>query len=190
MRVWGAAYRSKNQRGYSLHASVHVCNLGDNDILREGGCREECPRSLRHGSWINDRHRFSAGGAEFNRKLTIYVPFAAGGIVDQTARLVGERLSSQIGQPVVIENRTGANGQFAVSALKAAGPDGHSLLMVSHGMMAINPLCFPTSDTRPRPILCRCRLQSKQRIYCWCRRRARSKCRTTSSRRPSAIQAS
>jgi tripartite-type tricarboxylate transporter receptor subunit TctC len=83
-----------------------------------------------------------AGGAEFNHKLTIYVPFAAGGIVDQTARLVGERLSSQIGQPVVIENRTGANGQIAVSALKAAGPDGHSLLMVSHGMMAINPVLF------------------------------------------------
>jgi tripartite-type tricarboxylate transporter receptor subunit TctC len=92
---------------------------------------------------------------EFNRTVTIIVPFAAGGITDQTARLVGERLSSQIGQPVIIENKTGANGQAAIAALKAATPDGHTLLMVSHGMMAINPALYskltysPTQDFVP-----------------------------------------
>jgi tripartite-type tricarboxylate transporter receptor subunit TctC len=96
-----------------------------------------------------------AKATEFNRTVTIIVPFAAGGITDQTARLVGERLSSQIGQPVVIENRTGANGQAAIAALKSAAPDGHTLLMVSHGMMAINPALYsklaysPTADFVP-----------------------------------------
>jgi tripartite-type tricarboxylate transporter receptor subunit TctC len=96
-----------------------------------------------------------AKATEFNRTVTIIVPFAAGGITDQTARLVGERLSTQIGQPVVVENRTGANGQAAIAALKSAPADGHTLLMVSHGMMAINPALYsklaysPTADFVP-----------------------------------------
>ena len=80
---------------------------------------------------------------EFNRTVTIVVPFAAGGIADQTARLAADKLSAQIRQPVIIENRTGANGQAAIASLKAAPPDGHTVLLVSHGMMAINPALYP-----------------------------------------------
>jgi tripartite-type tricarboxylate transporter receptor subunit TctC len=90
-----------------------------------------------------------ASGSELNRTLTIIVPFAAGGIADQIARLVGERISSQIGQPVIVENRTGANGQAAVAALKSTAPDGHTLLLVSHGMMAINPALYPNLAYSP-----------------------------------------
>ena len=91
----------------------------------------------------------SAGAKEFIRTVTILVPFAAGGIADQTARLAVDKLSAQIGQPVIIENKTGANGQAAVAALKAAPADGHTVLLVSHGMMAINPVLYPKLGYEP-----------------------------------------
>lgn len=76
-----------------------------------------------------------------NRPIRIVVPTGAGGITDILARVVGTQLSTRLGQPVVIDNRTGASGIVGTDAVARSHPDGHTLLMVfpSH---PVNPSLF------------------------------------------------
>src|SRR3954452_22507660 len=76
-----------------------------------------------------------------NRTIKIIVPTGAGGITDILARLVGKSLSEQFGQPVIIDNRTGAGGTIGTRAVAQAEPDGYTLLMAfpSH---AANPAFY------------------------------------------------
>lgn len=66
-----------------------------------------------------------------SRPLRIIVPFSVGGIVDAVARTVGERLAARYGQPVVVENRTGAGGAIGTDFVAKSTPDGYTLLLVS-----------------------------------------------------------
>jgi tripartite-type tricarboxylate transporter receptor subunit TctC len=66
------------------------------------------------------------------RPLRIVVPFGAGGVADLTARAVGQKLSEQLGQPVVIDNKPGAGGVAAGEQVARAEPDGHTLLLMSN----------------------------------------------------------
>lgn len=77
-----------------------------------------------------------------SRPVTIIVPFGPGGGTDQVARALAPKVSEAIGQPVVVENRPGGNGQVAASALKLAKPDGHTVLAVSQGIVATNPWIY------------------------------------------------
>jgi len=62
-----------------------------------------------------------------SRPLTIVVPFAAGGATDVIARIVAERMRVSLGQPVIIENVTGANGSIGVGRAARATPDGYTI---------------------------------------------------------------
>lgn len=68
-----------------------------------------------------------------SKPIHITVPFAAGSATDIAARLIGERLNSAWGQPVVIENRPGAGGTIGIAQVAKADPDGYSLVVVSTG---------------------------------------------------------
>jgi len=76
------------------------------------------------------------------KPIRMLVPFPPGGGVDYAARIVGKHLSDRLGQPVVIENRAGANGIIALEALKAAPADGYTLGTVSNGPLVINPSMY------------------------------------------------
>src|SRR5262245_18614992 len=76
-----------------------------------------------------------------NKPIRIIVPFVAGGAVDALARIVGAKLSEQIGQPVLIENRAGAGGNAGADAVAKAAPDGYTILQNTNGQ-AISPAIY------------------------------------------------
>src|SRR5262245_4832807 len=75
--------------------------------------------------------------------IRIIVPYAPGGNVDVTARLVAPVMSQLLGQPVVVENRTGAGGLVGTTAALNSKPDGYTLLMGSTGTLTVGPNTFP-----------------------------------------------
>src|ERR1044071_10114972 len=78
-----------------------------------------------------------------NRPSRVLVPFAAGGAVDTLARLIGQKLSEGLGQPVIIENRPGAGGNLATDVLAKSPPDGYTVLQTVNGL-AISPSLYKT----------------------------------------------
>ena len=82
------------------------------------------------------------------KPIKILVGFAPGGFTDVAARMVGQRLSASLGQPVVIENRPGANGLIASDATAQAAPDGYTLFLSSLGLTT-NPLLMDRVNYDP-----------------------------------------
>jgi len=74
-----------------------------------------------------------------DRAIRLIVPFAAGGNADFVARLTGEGMSTALGQPVVIEFRTGAGGSLGAEMAARATPDGYTLFTGSNGPLTVNP---------------------------------------------------
>ncbi len=83
------------------------------------------------------------------RPITMMVPFVAGGPSDITARVIAARAGTILGQPMVAENRPGANGAVAAQALARAPADGHALLTGSIGVFAINAALRPNLPYDP-----------------------------------------
>jgi tripartite-type tricarboxylate transporter receptor subunit TctC len=80
-----------------------------------------------------------AAAQEFpSRPVKFVVPFPGGGINDVLARIVGDKLQTKWGQPVVVENRTGAGGNIGAEVAAQAEPDGHTILVAPPGPLAIN----------------------------------------------------
>ena len=77
-----------------------------------------------------------------SKSVTIVVALGAGTGMDALARLYGERLSTQLGKPVVVENRPGGTQNIAAGYVAAAQPDGHTLLVASSAAMAVNPTTY------------------------------------------------
>lgn len=78
-----------------------------------------------------------------NQPVRIVVPFAAGGAVDTVARVVGQKMSESLGQPVVIENKPGAGGNLAADTVARSAPDGYTVLLTTNGH-AISPALYRT----------------------------------------------
>jgi tripartite-type tricarboxylate transporter receptor subunit TctC len=99
-----------------------------------------------------------AGAADAwpTRPLTLVVPYPAGGVADQMARSLGHALSERLGQPVIVDNRPGANGNLGATWVARQQPaDGYTLLLGSVSNLAINPHLYtsmgydPLKDLQP-----------------------------------------
>jgi tripartite-type tricarboxylate transporter receptor subunit TctC len=90
-----------------------------------------------------------------SKPIRIVVPFPAGGVADVYSRIIGARLTEAWGQPVVVENRTGAGGNIGAEAVAKSAPDGYTLVMGSVGTHAVNVSLFaklpydPVADFAP-----------------------------------------
>ena len=77
-----------------------------------------------------------------NRPVRLVVPFSGGGATDVTARVIAERLTDMLGQPVVVDNRAGAGGNIGADNVAKAEADGHVLLMGTIGTASINQYLY------------------------------------------------
>src|SRR5690606_36418820 len=90
-----------------------------------------------------------------NRPITMVVPFAAGSGTDAIARVMADALGDRLGQPVIVSNKAGANGQIGVEYAAKLAPDGYSLLMATSTTHSINPGMYkalrydPVNDFTP-----------------------------------------
>ncbi len=84
-----------------------------------------------------------------NRPIKLIVPFPAGGPPDTIARLVGDKISSRLGQTVVIDNRPGGGATVGTRAVANAEPDGYTLLFGSTTSLSIGPALFKNLDYDP-----------------------------------------
>ena len=83
------------------------------------------------------------------RPIRLIVPYAPGGNVDVTARVIAPRLSEILGQSVVVDNRAGGGGSMGSTAVAKASADGYTLLMGASGPLSINPLAIPNLSYDP-----------------------------------------
>jgi tripartite-type tricarboxylate transporter receptor subunit TctC len=77
------------------------------------------------------------------KPIRIIVPYPAGGTSDILARSIGQKLSESLGQPVIVENKPGANGNVGAEFVARAAPDGYTLLLADIGALAISPSVYP-----------------------------------------------
>lgn len=74
-----------------------------------------------------------------NKPLRIVVPFPAGSATDTITRILGQSVSAAVGQPVLVDNKVGADGAIAGAEVVKAAPDGYTLLMATNSPMAVVP---------------------------------------------------
>jgi tripartite-type tricarboxylate transporter receptor subunit TctC len=123
-------------------------------FVRSDDSKNQGEENMSRGStfW---RHALAAGLAMFwmnstshadqtypTRTIQMIVPFAAGGSTDVLGRIVAKRLSEILGQPIVIDNRGGADGRIGMSELAKAAPDGYTILFCTTSTHAINPALY------------------------------------------------
>ncbi|HEX4882576.1 MAG TPA: tripartite tricarboxylate transporter substrate binding protein [Casimicrobiaceae bacterium] len=77
-----------------------------------------------------------------SRPIRMIVPFPPGGGADLTARVLAQRMGDALKQPVVVENKPGANGVLGTDAVAKSAPDGYTILLVDRGALGINPSLY------------------------------------------------
>lgn len=79
-----------------------------------------------------------------SRPIRLISPYAAGGLTDLLARALGKRLSERLGQPVIVENRTGGGGVTGVDSVAKSPADGYTLVLVGQGLASVNASLYKT----------------------------------------------
>src|SRR3954463_8905057 len=76
------------------------------------------------------------------KPIRLIVPFSPGGAADLTARTLGEKMGQILGQPLVVDNKPGANGVVGIDLAAKAAPDGYTVLLTDRGSLAVNPSLY------------------------------------------------
>ncbi|MFZ6763318.1 Bug family tripartite tricarboxylate transporter substrate binding protein [Pseudoroseomonas sp. WGS1072] len=87
-----------------------------------------------------------------SRPIRLVVPFPGGGATDVTARVIAERLSQMLGQPMVVDNRPGAGGMLGSDMVAKSEPDGYTLLMCTIGTASINQFLYTKMPYAPKDL--------------------------------------
>jgi tripartite-type tricarboxylate transporter receptor subunit TctC len=87
-----------------------------------------------------------------NRPITIVVPYPAGGTADILARKIGEKLRGYLGQPVIVENRTGAGGNIGTEFVARSAPDGYTVVLASQFVYSVFDLLYERLSYQPRSL--------------------------------------
>jgi len=106
------------------------------------------------GLTVATAHAQAVASSWPNKPLRIVVGFPAGSVTDTVARVTAEQLTKSLGQPVVVENKPGANGAIGVGEVARAVPDGYTLLVTNSSSITINPqlykqITYKASDFAP-----------------------------------------
>ena len=116
--------------------------------------------TLHRRTWLNYAAALSLAAPAFAQKypekpITFIVPFAAGSATDQLARALGQSVSADTKQPVIVDNKAGASGMLAAQAAAKAAPDGYTVLISTNTTHAANEHLFkklsydPVKDFAP-----------------------------------------
>jgi tripartite-type tricarboxylate transporter receptor subunit TctC len=100
------------------------------------------PLNRRHWIALAAAATFASAAHAADNPITIVVPYPPGGLSDTLARLTGKVMSQNMGVPVVIENKPGANGVLGLQAIARAKPDGSVIGMVPASVMTVNPALY------------------------------------------------
>lgn len=84
------------------------------------------------------------------RSIRFVVGFSAGNSIDSMARIIGRHLSAKLGQPVVVDNKTGANGMLAATEVARSQPDGYTVLISNSSTITVNPLLYQKMGYVPK----------------------------------------
>lgn len=107
-----------------------------------------CKRNLLVVAVFSMPQPYAHAAAYADRPIRLVVPLAPGGTTDILARLVAQRLTATLGQPVIVDNRPGAGGNIGNEVVARAVPDGYTLLMAAPPLV-INPGLYAKVDYRP-----------------------------------------
>src|SRR5688572_27040974 len=123
--------------------SVPLCGVSGNHRGGEARRAEKEEAMKRFFAIVLALAGFSAQAQDYPSKpIRMLVPFAPGGAVDTTARVLAQAMQQRTNWQFVIENRPGGNGFIATTAVQKAAPDGYTLLMAHTGEFAVNPALF------------------------------------------------
>lgn len=85
-----------------------------------------------------------------NKPIRFVVGFSAGNSIDSVARIIAQHLTTKLGQPVVVDNKTGANGMLAATEVARAQPDGYTVLISNSSTITVNPLLYKKMSYDPK----------------------------------------
>ena len=77
-----------------------------------------------------------------DKPIKLVVPFAPGGASDLTARTLAQKMGDSMGQPIVVDNKPGANGAIGTDLVAKAAPDGYTILLTDRGSLTVNPALY------------------------------------------------
>lgn len=92
----------------------------------------------------------TAHAAYPDRPITMVVPYAPGGFASMLAHMVSEKMGKVLGQPVIVNNRPGANGNIAARHVVSSKPDGYTMLLGTSSVLAINPALYDDTGFDPQ----------------------------------------